>query len=59
MTDVSPQVSTIYTEPLAVSSPTTLGTGPIFSSQDAVAGVVAAVMILGPLAMAAFAVGRY
>jgi hypothetical protein len=33
--------------------------GPLFSSQDFAAGIVAAVMILGPLAMAAFAVGRY
>jgi hypothetical protein len=32
--------------------------GPVFSSFDLVAGVVAALMILGPLAMAAFAVGR-
>ena len=29
-------------------------TGPIFESLDFVAGIVAAVMILGPLAMAAF-----
>ncbi len=29
-------------------------TGPIFQSLDFVAGIVAAVMILGPLAMAAF-----
>jgi hypothetical protein len=33
-------------------------TGPLFSSFDMAAGVVAAVMLLGPLAMAAFAVGR-
>ena len=34
-------------------------TGPLFSSEDMVASIVAAVMILGPLAMAAFAVGRH
>jgi hypothetical protein len=34
-------------------------TGPLFSSQDVAAGIVAAVMLLGPLAMAAFSVGRY
>jgi hypothetical protein len=34
-------------------------TGPIFSSLDMVGGILAAVMTLGPLAMAAFAVGRY
>jgi hypothetical protein len=31
--------------------------GPLFSSLDVVAGIAAAVMALGPLAMAAFAVG--
>jgi hypothetical protein len=34
-------------------------TGPLFSSQDMVASIVAAIMILGPLALAAFAVGRH
>jgi hypothetical protein len=34
-------------------------TGPLFSSRDMVARILAAVMTLGPLAMAAFAVGRY
>ena len=34
-------------------------TGPTFSSLDMVAGILAAVMMLGPLAMAAFSVGRY
>jgi hypothetical protein len=34
-------------------------TGPLFSSFDIAAGIVAAVMLLGPLAMAALAVGRY
>ena len=34
-------------------------TGPIFSSLDMAAGILAVVMTLGPLAMAAFAVGRY
>jgi hypothetical protein len=33
--------------------------GPLFSSRDMVAGILAAVMTLGPLAMAAFAVRRY
>jgi hypothetical protein len=32
--------------------------GPIFSSLDIVAGIVMAVMILGPLCAAAFVVGR-
>jgi hypothetical protein len=36
-----------------------MNTGPLFSSLDMAAGVAAAVMLLGPLAMAAFAVGRY
>ncbi len=59
MTDVSPKVSTVYNEPLTVAPRTTMATmGPVFSSFDLVAGVVAALMILGPLAMAAFAVGR-
>ena len=57
MTDVTPKVSPVYNEPLTTH--TTLGAiGPIFSSADLAAGVVAALMILGPLAMAAFAVGR-
>jgi hypothetical protein len=34
-------------------------TRPLISSQDVAAGIVAAVMLLGPLAMAAFSVGRY
>jgi hypothetical protein len=34
-------------------------TGPIFSSQDMVASIVAALMILVPLALAAFTVGRH
>ena len=34
-------------------------TGSLFSSLDMTAGILAAVMTLGPLAMAAFAVGRY
>jgi hypothetical protein len=33
-------------------------TGPLFSSLDMAGGILAAVMTLGPLAMAAFAVGR-
>jgi hypothetical protein len=48
------------TDPVAVAPRAPMRpTGPLFSSQDMVAGIVAAVMILGPLAMAAFAVGRY
>ena len=31
----------------------------LFSSRDFVAGILAIAMTLGPLAMAAFAVGRY
>jgi hypothetical protein len=34
-------------------------TGPIFSSQDMAASIVAALMVLIPLAMAAFTVGRH
>jgi hypothetical protein len=34
-------------------------TGPLFSNLDVIAGMFAALMTLGPLAMAAFAVGRY
>jgi hypothetical protein len=46
--------------PVAVAPRGTLTTsGPIFSTEDMMAGIVAAVMILGPLAMAAFAVGRH
>jgi hypothetical protein len=32
---------------------------PLFSSQDIVAGIAVVMMALGPLSMAAFAVGRY
>ena len=70
MTDFNPTVSPTYTEPLAASptykKPLAVAprmamttTGPLFSSLDMIAGIAAAVMTLGPLAMAAFAVGRY
>ncbi len=62
----------IPTDRVAVATPVTVApriavaprapmttTGPLFSSQDVAAGIVAAVMLLGPLAMAAFSVGRY
>jgi hypothetical protein len=59
MTDFQRTASTTYQEPLAVAPRTEMTTmGPLFSSFDIVAGIVAAVMVLGPLAMAAFAVGR-
>ena len=49
-----------YREPLAVAPRMAMTTtGPIFSSLDMIAGIAAAVMTLGPLAMAAFSVGRY
>jgi hypothetical protein len=49
-----------YREPLAVGLRIAMTTtGPIFSSFDMIAGIAAALMTLGPLAMAAFAVGRY
>ena len=53
-------VSPTYRDPVAVAPRMAMTTtGPIFSGADMVAGVAAAVMLLGPLAMAAFAVGRY
>jgi hypothetical protein len=52
---VSPTPDRVAVAPRAPMTPT----GPLFSSQDMVAGIVAALMILGPLAMAAFAVGRH
>jgi hypothetical protein len=59
MTDAEPRVTTVYRDPVAVAPRTAMmPTGPIFSSFDMIAGIVAALMILGPLAMAAFAVGR-
>jgi hypothetical protein len=61
MTDFNRPAAT-YTEPprmnVASRAPMTT-TGPLFSNLDMVAGIVAALMTLGPLAMAAFAVGRY
>lgn len=63
MTDLNRTASTTYIEPAprigVASRKTMLTTGPLFSSSDIAAGIVAAVMTLGPLAMAAFAVGRY
>jgi hypothetical protein len=70
MTDFNRTVSSTSTDPLAVPptyrEPIAVAprmavttTGPIFSSFDMAAGIAAAVMTLGPLAMAAFAVGRY
>jgi hypothetical protein len=62
MTDFDRIAPTAYNEPVRVAvaprAPMTT-TGPLFSSHDVAAGIVAAVMILGPLAMAAFAVGRH
>jgi hypothetical protein len=62
MTDLNRTAST-YNEPFsrmagAFRAPMTT-TGPLFSSLDMAAGILAVVMTLGPLAMAAFAVGRY
>ncbi len=63
MTDFDRTSSTTYKDPIgriavAPRAPMTT-TGRFFSKEDMIAGIVAAVMILGPLAMAAFAVGRY
>ena len=49
-----------HVDRFALASPRTITTtGPAFSTLDLVAGIAAALMMLGPLAMAAFAVGRY
>jgi hypothetical protein len=63
MTNFDQNASTTHTDPVkhvvvAPRAPMTT-TGPLFSSEDMAASIVAAVMILGPLAMAAFAVGRH
>ena len=67
MTDFNRAATTTYSEPLpreplprvAVAPRAEMtNTGPLFSSLDMAAGIAAAVMLLGPLAMAAFAVGR-
>ena len=61
MTDFNRTAST-YNEPARVAvAPRAdmTDTGPLFSTLDIAAGIAAAVMLLGPLAMAAFAVGRY
>ena len=59
MTVVNRGIPTYY-EPVdraAITSRTPMATtGPLFSNLDIAAGIVAAVMLLGPLAMAAFAV---
>jgi hypothetical protein len=44
---------TAYQQPYFPRAPMS-PTGPIFSSPDMAAGIVAALMILGPLAMAGF-----
>ena len=63
MSDFNRTTSATYNQPVdrtPVASRTTMtSTGPLFSNLDMVAGIVAAIMTLGPLAMAAFAVGRY
>jgi hypothetical protein len=63
MTNFDQNASTTHNDPVnrvavAPRAPMTT-TGPLFSSEDIAASIVAAVMILGPLAMAAFAVGRH
>jgi hypothetical protein len=61
MTDFDRNVPPVHKEParVAVAPHGPMATNPLFSSHDLAAGIVAAVMILGPLAMAAFAVGRH
>ena len=62
MTDFNPTVSPTYNEPvdrMTVAYPTITTMGSQFSTLDMVASIVAALMTLGPLAMAALAVGRY
>jgi hypothetical protein len=54
MTDYNRPVSEATDPKPLVHRSGALTTGPIFESLDFVAGIVAAVMILGPLAMAAF-----
>jgi hypothetical protein len=61
MTDFNPTVAPTYNKPVdrvTVSSRKIATMGSQFSTLDMVAGIVAALMTLGPLAMAAFAVGR-
>lgn len=58
---VNPTAPT-YSEPVRMAVAPRMAmttTGPMFSSLDMVAGVLVVLMNLGPLAMAAFAVGRY
>jgi hypothetical protein len=63
MTDFNPTPTPIANEPVrrvAVAPRAAMTTtGPIFTRMDLIAGIAAAVMNLGPLAMAAFVVGRY
>jgi hypothetical protein len=62
MTDFNPTVSPTYNKPvdrMTEASRTMTTMASQFSTLDMVAGIVAALMTLGPLAMAAFAVGRY
>jgi hypothetical protein len=62
MSDFDRPVSTTPRDPLIrpiASRAAMTTTGPTFSTMDMVAGIVAALMTLGPLAMAAFAVGRH
>lgn len=52
-----PYTATTYARNPAVATDLRT-TGPLFSSLDIVAGIVAILMNLGPLAAAAFVVGR-
>jgi hypothetical protein len=54
MTDYNRPVSEVTDPTPTVHRSRLPTTGPIFESLDVVAGIVAAVMVLGPLAMAAF-----
>ena len=63
MTDFNPTATPTANEPVrrvAVAPRAAMTTtGPIFTRLDLIAGIAAALMTLGPLAMAAFAVGRH
>jgi hypothetical protein len=54
MTDDNPPVCKATDPTPLIRRSSVPTTGPIFESLDFVAGIVAALMILGPLAMAAF-----
>jgi hypothetical protein len=58
MTDLN-RTAPPYTEPPRAPRAPMRNMGPLFSTLDMAAGIAAAVMTLGPLARAAFAVGRY